>query len=1038
MPIIRCALTSLLVCGSVMVFSAAVGAQEEAAAPVTTPSAAPATAPAATPIQIPGGVVIGPDGKPVVPPGRPPRPGEGKPGETPPGGQPGQPGDAKPADGAKPAEPQTVTRATKPPAAANPDELKVQPDADGMLRFSFQNQPWTGVLEWLASVSAMSLDWQELPGDYLNLTTQRAYSVREARDLINRHLLARGYTLLENGEVLSVMNISKINPALVPRVEPEDLEQRLPHDFVKVSFKLDWLIATNAVKELEPMRSPNGKLHALATTNRIEAMDAVANLIEIRDLLVQEQSDTGQERLIEEFVLKHARATDVLEALKTLLGMESKEPQGPVSPEQMQMMQQQQQQRMMMEQQRRAQGGQPAAAEEAEEGSVTLVINPRKNSIVAHAPPDKMAVIGQAVKALDVESLHGDSLLAKPFQMQIYRLHSISPAPLVKTLQEVGDLDPNTRLEVDEKTKSIIVHGSLVDHATIRQLIDRLDASGRQFEVLPLRRLAADYVAGTIEFMMIGQEKKEERPRYFDFYSSRYGQEETKADDDKFRVDADVENNMLLLWANEHEIESVRMLLVKLGEIPPEGGRQSRMRVLDELPAEDAAEFLDRLRRAWPSLAPNPLNLPEAPKSKAPEEPAERSVAEPPAKEARHESASAEREHLVGLFDDPLPLAAPASETQPAAEAPEQPAAEQPPAPAAPADPKAPEAPTNPAREELRRMLLDERQVPAGPPPPVNVTIGPDGRLVITSQDTAALDMLEELISQLAPPAPDYKIFHLKYADAFYVTENLEEYFTEKEDEDQNTQRRFYYYDYPPPTETESRFRLSRRKKLKFIYDYDSNSILVQGADSQQLATIKQLIDIYDQPEAPDSQSARLSAVFPVKYSRAQVIAEAIKEVYRDLLSSNDKALEQHKNPEQEKHAPGGMTYIFNEGEAGSGQPPERTHVNFKGKLSIGIDPVSNTLLVSAEGENLMQNVTRMIEDLDKAAQPVASVSVVQLSGNVNAQKVRQVLSSLLAESQAATQQPQQPPAGQEQPQQPGAEQSAPASGGSPAMGRRR
>ena len=115
--------------------------------------------------------------------------------------------------------------------------------------------------------------------------------------------------------------------------------------------------------------------------------------------------------------------------------------------------------------------------------------------------------------------------------------------------------------------------------------------------------------------MMIGEkEEKDQSSRYFGYSYSRYGNTEEKKDDDEFRVDADVENNMLLLWANEIEIESVRQLLVKLGEIPPEGGRTSKMRVMNAIAPEDAAKFLERLRQAWPSLAPNELNLPTLPK----------------------------------------------------------------------------------------------------------------------------------------------------------------------------------------------------------------------------------------------------------------------------------------------------------------------------------------------------------------------------------------------------------------------------------------
>jgi len=247
---------------------------------------------------------------------------------------------------------------------------------------------------WLADVSGMSLDWQKLPGDYLNLVTQRSYTLDEARDLINRRLLARGYTIVHHGEVLSVVKLEDLNPGMVPRVEPDELDQRDPHEFVKVSFPLDWMLAETAVGELQPMLTAHGKLNPLKTTNRLEAIDAV--------------------------------------------------------------------------------------------------VNPRRNSILAHAPPDKMAIIEQAIVMLDVPTGMGESLLLSMHRMQIYRLAAIDPEPLVKTLEALGELDPRTRLEVDEEHRVIIAYATAADHVVIRALVDQLDGSGRRFDVIPLRRLAAD------------------------------------------------------------------------------------------------------------------------------------------------------------------------------------------------------------------------------------------------------------------------------------------------------------------------------------------------------------------------------------------------------------------------------------------------------------------------------------------------------------------------------------------------------------------
>ena len=129
-----------------------------------------------------------------------------------------------------------------------------------MITFNFRYQSWPDVLDWLATVSRMSLDWQELPKDFLNLTTQREYTVVATRDLINRHLLARGFTLLENGDVLSVVAIAKLNPAMVPRIQADELDRfaaEQPYKFVKVSLALDWMLAADAAEEFKPMLSPN-------------------------------------------------------------------------------------------------------------------------------------------------------------------------------------------------------------------------------------------------------------------------------------------------------------------------------------------------------------------------------------------------------------------------------------------------------------------------------------------------------------------------------------------------------------------------------------------------------------------------------------------------------------------------------------------------------------------------------------------------------------------------------------------------------------
>jgi hypothetical protein len=1035
------------------------------------------------------------------------------PGAAQPAAQPGaQPGDQKAgeqkAGEQKAGEPAVTQRPTKPEKPANPDELKVRPDSEGKIRFSFNGQPWQAVLEWLATISNMSLDWQELPGDFLNLTTQQAYTITEARDLINRHLFARGFTLLQNGEILSVVNIKKLDPGMVPRVTPQELAGRNAYDFVKVSFTLDSLLAEATAEELKPMISPNGKLNALKGTNRLEIMDAVINLREIQKLLKEEQSHQGQERLVREFQLQFARASEVVQQLNELLGIEDKKPKGPLTPEQMQQQQQQAMMRMQQQQQAQQAGAKPPGAKD--EAQVNLVLNVRKNSILAHAPPDKMAIIDQAVKALDVSSQGAESLLANVNRMQIYRLGNIDPEPLAKTLTELGLLDPTTRLDVDKKNKTITAFAPIADHLTIRALVNKLDGSGRTFEVIQLRRLEADYVAGTVQFMMGGDEKdsqQQRRPYYI--YSWGYGGGQEEQSTDKFRVDADVENNKLLLWANQIEMDEVYKLLAKLGEIPARGTNTNTVRVLNVEPGEDTAEALERLRRAWPSLAPNPLLMPNTDslngaggrsdrrkaeaerKLKAAKNEEARSGPSPAGKridgrtkavqpnivplDRRKEPVDTEEViDAVAVVATPAVLrkaaakAAPTEKTvdtelaqavEPKAETPQNNGAKASDTKAAKADEgsskkaAAPEKSAAPPSDSTVEQELDDalstgdlpllrgqpgvngargQGVPAEgrnraanrEPPPINVSVGANGELIITSPDTEALDLFEEMVNQIAPPRKEYKVFRLKHASAFSVTLNLEEYFAldEKKKDNDRYPYYFYYDDYGSQNKDETR-RLSKRRELKFIYDTDTNTIIVQGADPSQLRVIEELVHLYDTPEPMDSRAARMTTVFTLKYSKAKIVGETVKDVYRDLLSQNDKAL-QGGDQQKKEGANADRVYITNFGDSGE-EDPRATQVKFKGKLSIGIDELSNTLVVSTEGENLMSNVERMIKALDEAAKPSMNMVQVMKLGRGMDSDVRKAISrAFIQQQQQGT--PQQPGAqqqgqnGQQQPNQNG------------------
>lgn len=943
-----------------------------------------------------------------TPPDGQPAPSTGAPAVPPPGAQPGA------------GAPAAKTRPDKPQTPADPKELEIRPNEEGLIQPNFRGQPWLDVLEWVAKISNCSLDWQEHPGDFLNLQTHRPYTVPEVRDLINRHLLDRGYSMLQEGEVISVVNLKKVDPSMVPRVKPEDLDKLMPHEFVKVSFALDWMIADEAVNEFRPMLSPNGNIWALKSTNRVEVMDSVANIRPLWRVLQEEQSTRGQDRLVRQFKMKHTRAIDVLDLLYGILGIEKKkEEDTPKNPQEAMMRQQQEMMRMQMMQQR---GGMPDSSRQ--QSNITLVVNSRENSILASAPPDRMAAIEKAIEIIDVPSAAAQLKDAAIFRMQTYHLTGVDPAVLVKTVEGMGILNPTTQLEVDEKNKAIIANADFEDHQRLKTLVDQLDGTGRQFNVRPLRRLQADYVAGSIEFVM-GAPKKEDssnRRRYYDWYGyGGGGTSEEKDPSKEFRVEADIEYNRLLLYANDVEMKQVDDLLEKLGEIVPRGSNK-RVRVIENLTPEETEILKERLKKSWPQRGNNPL-LDRSGRNRN----SEPTGGEPPPKEEPKQEKPASTGNAVtsktlrsktllqGTSKVKLLAAAFEAESETTQSEAGIPSAEE------STSTETPEADEPSAEQEQppgtplprRRFPQADGNLPEAEPDPILFGTDSSGNLVITSDDTDALDLLEELIEEIRPPRKDWKQFVLKNKNSspYWICYNLEKFFeAQNPSKDDSDNGGYYYWDPPPAKEEESR-RLSTRKKLTFIDDIDTNSIIVVGADSSQLAQIEELINLWDQPESPESRTVRITKVFQIKYSEAKTISAALKDVYRDLLSVNDPALQANNNKERQGGGGTGtsINYNYNRGnESKDEKPPQEPPIRFKGLISLGVDEISNSLIVSTS-EGMMGFMEQTIKELDDAARPMSpKVEVVKLNPDLDIAALQEKLNKIFGKQLNNNQQNQQ------------------------------
>lgn len=1043
-----------------------------------------------------------------------PTPGTPMPGTPTPGSE-AKPGEATPNA--------SVKRPTADKYVPQPLDTEIRKNPDGKVSFNIKGQPWEPVLQWLSDASSLSLDWQELPGDSLNLITTREYTMEEARDLINRHLLSRGFTMIVTGEVMSIVKTKELNPAMVQRVTPEMLSKLPDHTMCKVSFDLDWLIADEAVEELKPMLSSAGQIHKLSRTNRLEVIDTAISLRQIWELIESEQSKDGEEQLVRAFHLQNRRADDVIKMLRELLKL-----QGPggdaaggggggMDPNMMmQMMQQMQQQMQQAAAQAGAAGGAGGAKAKVE---TRLVLNQKENMILAQAAPDQMAIIEKAIEQIDVVSGREGSLLDNINRMKIYRLESIDPQTLADLLQQLGDLDPATVLKVDKQKRSIIAWATLADHLTISSLVEKLDQSSRKIEVIPLRRLDAEYVAGTIRLLMGKEEEKEENPmsRRYGFFDFGAMNNQDSAKEPSFKVEADTENNRLLVNANNIEMDEIQDLLIKLGELPDPNAANDGVRVFDLNPDEDLNDFRERLQRYWRRGNAIEFDLPpQQPKQETPADESndesglkkrmlkdgDAETAEPQrtGKEKRQINTSTtaadtqrgtdssrvrvwhrgrttaaseesqkqkknsrpgadldrlleahrasqqkltidEAAFLTGFKDEEtsstgrdetgaqttLDDAGPANEVQ------EKSAEDT--APATKSEPRISRELIEKLRKQLdaapKEVAEPEAEMPreqpiAGPivaeGSPVRISVTPDGKLIVSSNDPQALAEMEDLISQIAAPRRSFKVFRLDYATPSWVTLNLKDFFKADEETKSTLEYSPYWGIMPSEKKVKGNRTLSKRRQPQFISDNFTSTILVRDADAKQLQTIEDLIKIYDVPEPSDSRSMRVTTIFRLEHARATSVAAAVKDVFRDLLSSNDKALEKNDKDGQRQGSGGLVTFL--PGGAKKEGEDEEEPIRFKGLLSIGIDESSNTLIVSSAG-TLMDTISEMIESLDRAADSSSVVQVIKVDKSVDLSLIQERLKELMKTAQPQPgQQPGQPGVpvpGQPMPGQPGA-----------------
>ncbi len=938
------------------------------------------------------------------------------------------------------------------------DEAVGSARGDRSLRFNFEGAGWETVLEWFAQEADLSLQLDQIPQGTVRFTDpNRAYSVTEGLDLLNRLLLSRGWALVRDGRMLRVIDLEAENASKLIRetaelVTPSEFDGRGESDIVTCIFPLGGIDPSNAREELAEMIGPWGDLVVLDSARRVKVTETVGKLRAIQEVL---ESATRTVSGIVTIDLEHRTAEELLEIARPLLGLEP---------------------------------GTNA------NDDIRISVTVYGDRIFATGLPAKVALLEQVVEEADVPLPSTDEAAAETPKPELIA-HPVQTADIqtvFDVLQTMLAGLPDARIAVEPKSNSIVASARPEHQTLIRDTIASLEGRGKAFEIIDLKRLEPSQALLTINKFFGVTEEGGEGPT----------------------VDGDPVTGRLWVRGTPEQITTVKQLLEELEGDDGMTALGDRIRVLPYSgpAAEDAIRRLETLwqmtgrsnqirtvtpsqgngarggglpeRRPRSSAAPNA----DAPNADAP------NADGPNGDGPSGDGPSADGPSGDGPSGDGPNGAAPFDEAS--AETPDRPAM-----PLAPPDarsridppgrlvaaPQAFESPSDrpafPSGSPARNGAPNTRESALGRSSPGRSSLGnteaedhgpadvdliehdvdlierdvdliedgadliergadtiedgaaedeseergagdeglervpgadivvqmtPNG-LVVSSEDPEALDAFETLMQTVASPSDlDSQlptIYWLKYIKADVAAELVSSVLGGAESGSGSMVDSVLgglgggmlggLLGVGGESESSTRSILTSTGAVSLVPDARLNALIVQGnsVDLQLIDLILDKIDVQESPE--DVETVARPALIPVIYQDANAVAELVKAVYAEKMAGQNN---QGRGGGGGGFSPQDIVAAIRDGggRGGRGGGGGSSVQSEPAKITVAVDARSNSLVVTATPQDF-EEIRRLVTTLDQQGmESEEGISVVPIPGAVKPDVVKLALESML------------------------------------------
>ncbi|MSR60058.1 MAG: hypothetical protein EXS05_20870, partial [Planctomycetaceae bacterium] len=271
------------------------------------------------------------------------------------------------------------------------------------------------------------------------------------------------------------------------------------------------------------------------------------------------------------------------------------------------------------------------------------------------------------------------------------------------------------------------------------------------------------------------------------------------------------------------------------------------------------------------------------------------------------------------------------------------------------------------------------------------------GKILMYSENEAALDRLEKLLQALVQAAPaksKWNVYYLRSADATETAAVLGSLFPTGSVARTAEQSSSSFLGGLTGSlsslgdnlaNASGLGSLGQSEPLRIVPEPRSNALYISGS-SDQVNEVLQALEVLDTAELPQSLKDRSARMIVVEHADVNEVAEIVRDVYKEQLEP----------PPQNQMAQGGrggggfnpLAMLMGGGGAPQGKQ--------KGVLlSIGIDVRTSTLVVSAS-DQLFREVETLVKSLDRSAYEQRKTVRVMSVSSAGSQLVQEALRPLL------------------------------------------